>query len=172
MLRSVSLGALIALEWARQTEVSGLVLCGSGLALGIEDDTIETMRRVTRGKAPRPFDPSRICPDGGREMMQKAYMEGIKTDPRATLGDLEASRAWTQGTLAEEALGAVACPARIVSGESEDEANRRRAEELATRIDGASAATIEGASHFLPLEQPAALAAEIGRIVSQTAEAS
>ena len=33
------MGALIALEWATQTSVAGLFLCGSGLALGIDDET-------------------------------------------------------------------------------------------------------------------------------------
>ncbi|HEB88474.1 MAG TPA: alpha/beta fold hydrolase, partial [Deltaproteobacteria bacterium] len=57
------MGALVALEWARTPErnVAGLVLCGVGASLGIPDEAIETMRRVTRGKAPRPFDPSRLA---------------------------------------------------------------------------------------------------------------
>ena len=153
------MGALIALEWAKQTTVSGLVLCGSGLALGIDDDTIAYMAQVTRGKAPRPFDPARVCKDGGREMMQKAYMEGIKTDPRATLVDLEASRAWADAF--DATTSGIDCPVAIVSGSAENEACVARAVALADAFANGSTSTVEAAAHFLPLEQPDALAALI-----------
>ena len=153
------MGALIALEWAKQTSVAGLVLCGSGLALGIDDDTIAYMAQVTRGKAPRPFDPARVCKDGGREMMQKAYMEGIKTDPRATLVDLEASRAWADAF--DATASGIDCPVAIVSGSAENEDCVARATTLADALSKGSAETVEAAAHFLPLEQPEALAALI-----------
>jgi pimeloyl-ACP methyl ester carboxylesterase len=158
------MGALLALEWARSQPdaVGGLVLCGAGLALGIPDEAIETMRQVTRGKAPRPFDPKRVCPDGGREMMQRAYMEGIQTDPRATLVDLEASRAWADAF--DPKGSGIACPITIVSGAAEDAGCIARAEALASSLASARTATIEGAAHFLPLEQPAALARELRQI--------
>ena len=160
------MGALIALEWAqtRRDGVEALVLCGAGLALGIEDAAIETMRQVTRGKAPRPFDPTRVCPDGGREMMRRAYMEGIQTDPRATLVDLEASRAWADAATKQQGLAEIDCPIGIVSGSAENEACRARAEGLTQAFPKAQTARIEGAAHFLPLEQPDALAAEIRRV--------
>ncbi len=153
------MGALIALEWAKQTRVGGLVLCGSGLALGIDDETIATMDRVTRGKAPRPFDPGRVCKDGGREMMQRAYMEGIKTDPRATLVDLQASRAWSDAF--DAASCGIECPVAVVSGAAEDAGCVARAEALAGGLANASTASVDGAAHFLPLERPEALAALI-----------
>ena len=92
------MGALVALDWARAdaSAIGGLVLCGTGRALGTSPRAIEEMRAVSLGKAPRPFDASRVCPDGGRAMMQRAYMEGIRTDPRATVADLEASAAWSR----------------------------------------------------------------------------
>ena len=155
------MGALVALEWARQADVAGLVLCGVGLALGLGDEAIEGMRQVTLGRAPRPFDPKRVCRDGGREMMQKAYMEGIKTDPRATLVDLEASRAWAD---AFDATQGPAAPTLVVHGGSEDGACVGRAQALAGALAGGTSTTIDGAAHFLPLEQPAALANEIRRI--------
>lgn len=157
------MGALIAIEWARSSSesVAGLVLCGAGLALGIEDQTIETMRQVTRGKAPRPFDPSRVCSDGGREMMQRAYIEGIQTDPRATLVDLEASRAWADDFDAGTGLE---CPVAIVSGGAENEGCVAGAEALAGSFARATTARVDAAAHFLPLEQPEALAGEIRRI--------
>ncbi len=162
------MGALIALEWAKNASVAGLVLCGAGLALETNDDAIEYMREVTRGKAPRPFDPKRVCPDGGRAMMQKAYMEGIKTDPRATLVDLEASQTWSKAFDPE----GIDCPATIVIGTSENTDCLARAETLAGQLSSGRTATVEAAAHFLPLEQPAALAALIAAEIKRVAEAA
>ncbi len=157
------MGALIALEWARTSgaDVGGLVLCGAGLALGTSDEAIETMRQVTLGKAPRPFDPSRVAKSGGQDMMRRAYMEGIQTDPRATLVDLQASRSWTDANSSALDIG---CPTRIVCGESEHAAARERAESLSGRCAKSTLSEVADAAHFLPLEQPAALAAEILKI--------
>lgn len=151
------MGALVALDWAADApgSIGGLVLCGVGTALGISDEAIGTMQQVTLGKAPRPFDPTRVCRDGGREMMQKAFMLGLETDPRATLVDLQASRAFCEGI--DTAAAAVDCAATVAAGAAEPDACRERAVGLAERL-GASATTIDGAAHFLPLEQPGALA--------------
>lgn len=158
------MGALIALEWARAhgDAVEGLVLCGVGEALGIPDEAIETMRKVTRGKAPRPFDPSRLSKDAGPDLMKRAYMEGIQTDPRATLVDLEASRRWADAFEADVAESAheVDRPARIVCGSAEHADGRERAEQLA-QVLGAHFVPVPHASHLLPLEQPDALASEV-----------
>ena len=161
------MGALVALEWARTSgaTLGGLVLCGAGLALGTGDETIETMREVTLGKAPRPFDPTRVAKSGGQDMMRRAYMEGIQTDPRATLVDLEASRDWSAAH--SDAL-AIDCLTRIVRGEAEHAQARERAETLAGRCANSALEEIADAAHFLPLEQPLALAAEI----LKTAEAA
>lgn len=157
------MGALIALDWAAADPdgVGGIVACGLGLALGISDEAIQTMRQVTLGKAPRPFDPSRVCKEGGREMMQKAYMEGIKTDPRATLVDLEASRAFADAF--DPAAAEITCPVVVAHGAAEEEGCRERAESVATALadTGSRSVTIESAAHFLPLEQPEALASTI-----------
>ena len=160
------MGALLALQWARTEpkSVAGLVLCGVGLALGIPNDTIETMRRVTRGKAPRPFDPSRVAKASGPELMKRAYMEGIQTDPRATLVDLEASRRWSDSFNPVDDGRSVTCPTRIVGGSAESEDCRERADELAHSLSQASVAMVEGAAHFLPLEKPEALSKEIRQI--------
>ena len=154
------MGALIALEWARSgTSVAGVVLCGAGLALGIADEAIETMRAVTRGRAPRPFDPKRVCQEGGREMMQRAYMEGIKTDPRATLVDLEASRSWADAF--DPAHSEIDCAVLAIAGASENTDCVNRAKALTSALPKGGTSSIEAAAHFLPLEQPAALAREI-----------
>lgn len=168
------MGALVALEWARtpSTPIAGLILCGVGLALGIDEPVIERMRRVSQGKAPRPFDPARLAPGASPDLMRHAYMEGIRTDPRATLVDLEASFAWTQ-----EALGASTGdgdgdrfaldraghdrPLKVLVGDAEPADARARAEAFSDRLEGAELGTMAQAAHLLPLEQPGALADEI-----------
>lgn len=183
------MGALIALEWAcspsagvaGSAPVAGLILCGVGLALGIDEPAIERMRRVSQGKAPRPFDPARLAPGASPDLLRHAYMEGIRTDPRATLVDLEASFAWTN-----EALGASAGggdggggdgggdgdrfaldralrdrPLKVLVGDAEPGADRARAEALVDRLEGAEFGTLAKAAHLLPLEQPGALADEV-----------
>lgn len=170
------MGALVALEWAfaKPDSVAGLVLCGAGAALGIDADAIELMRSVTRGKAPRPFDPTRVAKDSGRDLMRRAYMEGIKTDPRATLVDLEASRAWADAfdRKGGTALDGVRCPVRIVSGGAESDSVRERSEQLARVSASSSTHVVEGAAHFLPLENPAALASLIRDCERSGTEAS
>jgi pimeloyl-ACP methyl ester carboxylesterase len=174
------MGALVGLEWARcrPDSIAGLLLCGTGAAFGIDADAVESMRRVTLGKAPRPFDPAQVCKDGGSEMMRRAYMECVKTDPRATLVDLEASRSWTSDF--QQALespepgrpGAIDCPVRILSGTAETISGERITEQLVSKLPGASSGQVEGAAHFLPLEKPAALASEIQRMLGESPRAS
>jgi pimeloyl-ACP methyl ester carboxylesterase len=155
------MGALLALEWAQSQgdSISGLVLCGVGLSLGISDEAIETMRRVTRGKAPRPFDPKRVSPDGSPDLMKRAYMEGLQTDPRATLVDLEASRRWSDAF--SDSARSIACPCRVLGGAAEPPQSQKRAEDLSNSLSQATFSLVEGAAHLLPLEQPAGLASEV-----------
>ncbi len=154
------MGALVALDWARQTpeSIAGLVLCGTSAAFGVADDAIATMREVTLGRAARPFDPKRLAPGGSPDLMRRAWFESIQTDPRVTLVDLEASRAF-----ASSLTDAPAVPTLVVCGEHEAAAERESAQALATRL-GARLHTIPSAAHWLPLEQPAAFAAEILRL--------
>jgi pimeloyl-ACP methyl ester carboxylesterase len=110
--------------------------------------------------------------------MRRAYLEGIQTDPRATLVDLEASRAWSDGFVAGGAdtnavSSALVCA--VVRGSAEAPSCRERAESLAQSLSlspaRATTCEIEGAAHFLPLERPQALAAEILRL-ARLAEAA
>lgn len=168
------MGALVALAWARRAPASigGLVLCGVGAILGLRDEAISTMREVTLGRAPRPFDPGRLAREAPPELMRRAYMESIQTDPRATLVDLEASRAFGRtlgvgpGASDADRSGpptsgtAMGGPVLVVCGASESDADRETARALATRLSGRFL-TVERAGHWLPLEQPAVLAREI-----------
>ena len=166
------MGALIALDWARRepASIAGLVLCGTSAAFGIRDEAIAQMREVTLGRASRPFDPKRLCPSGSPDLMRRAWFESIQTDPRATLVDLEASQVFarTLATASSGAASAAAARILVVAGASEPvadlESARARSEQLGGRF-----VTLEMAGHWLPLEQPEALAREILALASPSA---
>jgi len=159
------MGALVALDWARRApeSIGGIVLCGTGGGFGVADDAIATMREVTLGRAARPFDPKRLAPGGSPDLMRRAWFESVQTDPRATLVDLEASRDFARGFDAKSAAATVGAPIVVASGAHEPAADRERARALAAGLGGRFVA-LDGAGHWLPLEQPAALAAEIFRL--------
>lgn len=166
------MGALVALDWARRApeSVGGLVLCATGRAFGLRDETIETMRQVTLGRAPRPFDAARLAPDAPPERMRRFYMESIQTDPRATLVDLEACRSFAQALSTSPGNPGGADGARtaqgtmIACGAAEPESDREAAHGLAARL-GATCTTLPDSASLLPLEKPADLAREILRLV-------
>ena len=155
------MGALVALDWARRDpgSVAGLVLCATGRVVDVPDAAIETMRQVTLGRAPRPFDPARLAPGSPPEQMRRYWFESIQTDPRATLVDLEACR-----DFAKAFDGACGAKSVVACGEAEPEADRARAQGFASRL-GAPCTTLPGAASLLPLEKPAELAREILRLM-------
>jgi pimeloyl-ACP methyl ester carboxylesterase len=174
------MGALVALDWARRApeSIAGLVLCGASAAFGVREEAIAHMREVTLGRAARPFDPKRLAPGGSPDLMRRAWFESIQTDPRVTLVDLEASRAFaasieptlsaapapstasTMPTASTASRDTRAIPTLVACGEQEPAAEIEAARTLASRL-GARFAAISSAAHWLPLEQPAALAREI-----------
>ncbi|MFP8877744.1 MAG: alpha/beta hydrolase [Myxococcota bacterium] len=151
-----SMGGMVAIQYALTYpgEVSGLVLSASPAALGNLDEVIEVTRKVSEGKARRQFNREMYSPDATPEILQKGFMEDIKTDPRAQLGDMIACRDWS-GTADASAISA---PTLVVRGADEFEAVSERVDALAGTIPGARHAVIPGAAHKLPIEQPAALA--------------
>lgn len=156
------MGALVALDWARREpgSIAGLVLCGTSAAFAVRDEAIAFMREVTLGRASRPFDPKRLSPGGSPDLMRRAWFESIQTDPRATLVDLEASQAFARSLAAEDAGAATGLPVLVVAGAGEPAADLDAARALSARLGGRFA-SVEGAAHWLPLEQPEALAREI-----------
>jgi len=150
------LGGAVALRVALDApaEVSGVVTLGTGAHQPVDDEGFELMRRVTEGKARRPFDASVFAPGTGPDVLRPWFMEGMKTDPRATFGDLEACRAWDDA----DRLEGLAVPLWVLVGEHERPELRREAEALAAAAPDARLQVVEGAAHALPVEAPKAVA--------------
>ncbi len=147
-----SMGGAVALSLAleRPDAVGALVLCGS--AARFTGAAIPAVTRVVQGKERRPFFRDAYSPKASPEVLRRGFLEELKTDPRALLGDLEACRAFD----ASGALAGVAAPTLVVVGEDDD--LRAQSDLRAARIPGARLRVIPEAGHMLPLERPAALA--------------
>ena len=151
------MGAAIALQIAAQWPdwPGALVVCGGASSTPAPDQaTIDQVRQVTAGRARRQFDTSGYAPDTPREVYQRAFAEWMKTDPRATVGDLVALAAW-DGT---SRLGSITAPVTIVVGEHEPAEAKAAAENLAGAVGRGRVVTLNGAGRRGVLEQPAALA--------------
>ena len=154
------MGSAIALHCAstRPARVEGLVVCSAGQGFSLPDTTVEQMRRVRDGKEKRPFDPAAFSKKTPPDIMKKAFMEGMKTDPRATFGDLVAYQQWNE----VDQLSNITAPTLIVHGTDEREATRASAAALAEQIQHSQLEKIEDAGHSILMEAPSALAERIG----------
>ena len=160
------MGAAVGLE-AAVTDPgwpAGLVLCGRVGARGqVADEAIEQVRRVASGKARREFDASGYGPDTAQDVYQRAFMEWLKTDPRALLGDRRGEAAWS----VEDRLDRVTCPVLIVVGAHQDEDSTAAARALADRLASARVATLEGAARHGVQERPDAVAKLIATFLTE-----
>lgn len=152
------LGAAVALQLALdQPQAAGaLVVCSSGARADLDPAEVEQMRRVSQGKERRPFARGQYASATPPETLREAFMLGLRTDPRATFGDLQALSGWS----VEARLGEVSLPALVVRG-AEDERVAAGADALSQALNGQPAQRIESAGHMLPYEQPAALASAV-----------
>jgi len=158
------MGAAVALQCAleRPAAVRALVLCSAGDRFELPDATIDEMQRVRDGKARRPFDRSAFSEKTGPDVMKQAFMEGVKTDPRATFADLVACREWKGG----ERAGEVTVPALVVVGEDDWPWVQEAAGRLAERMPNAVLEPVPAAGHSLLLEAPGPLAERIRRFLA------
>jgi pimeloyl-ACP methyl ester carboxylesterase len=162
------LGAAVALDaaatWPDWPEA--VVVCGgASLAPAPPPDDIEQVRLVTVGRARRQFDSTGYAPDTPRDVYQRAFGEWMKTDPRATLGDLTALAAWDGAAR----VAAVTAPVVVVVGEHETPEARAAAESLAAAVRRGRVETLAGAGRRGVLEQPAALAALVAGVAEGSA---
>jgi 3-oxoadipate enol-lactonase len=154
----VLLGDGMGPEWA-----AAVVVCGGASATPAPDGAeIEQLRLVTAGRARRQFDTTGYAPDTAREIYQQAFGEWMKTDPRATIGDLEALAAWDGPTR----VGAITAPVVVVVGEHETAEARVAADALAASVRTGRVVTLAGAGRRGVVEQPAALTTIVAAVAA------
>lgn len=163
-----SMGGAIAMHYAlsHPDDLKALVISASATRFAGIDATIDATRLVAEGKARRQFVREMYAPDAKPEIMRRGFMEDIKTDPRAQLGDFIACREWG----GDHSVESIAVPTLVLRGEHEYEAIASECEELARRIPGAQLVVIPGAGHKLPIEQPEALAEAVAAFLEGIAE--
>jgi pimeloyl-ACP methyl ester carboxylesterase len=155
------MGGAVALRLAldRPALARGLVLCAS--APRFTGAALPAVTRVVEGKERRPFFREAYSPKASPEVLRRGFLEDLKTDPRALLGDLLACRDFD----AESELARIAAPTLVVVGDDEDPALRAGSERLAAGIRGAALYRVEAAGHMIPLEQPEALAGAVSEFL-------
>lgn len=161
------MGAAVALECALKSpgRFAGLILCAAGDRFELPDAALTQAQRVREGKERRPFDPSVFAQETTPDVMKKAFMEGLKTDPRATYGDLSACRNWDPGPR----LAEIECPARILHGDGDIDWVKERAAALAATLPAGELEIVPAAGHALLLEAPEALGDRVGTFLAQGA---
>ncbi len=153
-----SLGGAVALEAALSwpEPPRALVLLGSADRFpALPDGALEALQDVVAGRARRPFDRSAWSPSTPDDVVRRGFLEDLKTDPRTTLGDLQAV---PRDDALSERIDALAVPTLILVGADEGAGLREAAEGLTARLSRARFQAIEGAGHMLPFEQPGPVA--------------
>ncbi len=162
------MGAAVVLEAAATWPdwPVAVVVCGGASATPApEPGAIDQLRLVTAGRARRQFDTTGYAPDTAREVYGRAFAEWMKTDPRATIGDLEALTAWA----GPERVAKITAPVVVVVGEHEPAGPRGAAEALAAAVHDGRVVELGGAGRRGVLEQPQALAAIVTDVASGVA---
>jgi pimeloyl-ACP methyl ester carboxylesterase len=159
------MGAATALELAATWPdwPAAVVVCGAASATVAPDPAaIAQVRAVTAGRARRQFDTSGYAPDTPRPVYGRAFAEWMKTDPRATVGDLEALAAWD----GRGRLPAISAPVVVVVGAHEDADGRAAADQLAAAVPNGRVVELAGAGRRGVLEQPVGLAALVADVAA------
>ena len=154
VLLNHSLGGAVALQYAAEfpDALSGLILCGTGYGMAV-GAAIEETRQIADGTARRAFQREAYGPDATPEIMQRGFMEELKTDPRTRLGNLIALDAWRGVDLAR-----IDVPVLVVCGSADFPVVREAALRLERELPKARRVEIAGAGHMLPIEKPDQLA--------------
>jgi pimeloyl-ACP methyl ester carboxylesterase len=155
-----SLGAAVALDYALEFKdaVRGLVICSGGAGISFPDGYLENAKLVTEGKRRRDFDPKAFAEGADPKLMRKGFMAGMKTDPRATYGDLLACQDWQR----QEDLARIEVPTLVIHGDAESSEVISQANKLLDCLPNSSKVVVGQAGRMILYEQPEALASEIG----------
>jgi pimeloyl-ACP methyl ester carboxylesterase len=150
------MGGAVALRCAleRPERVAGVIVCSAGDRFELAEEAAAAMQRVRDGKARRAFDPTIFAKKTGQDVMKQVFMEGLKTDPRATHGDLVACAAWDD----RDRLADVKAPALVIHGDEDHAPVQTAARSLVDRLPSADLVTVPDAGHAILFEAPGALA--------------
>ena len=150
-----SLGGAVALQCALDAApaVRALVLVGAVVRNPVPDDFLEFARRLSEGKERRRFAREGYAAGTSPDIMRRGFMEDMKTDPRATYGDLLAARDCDFS----DALGGLEMPTLVIVGEEEAAPIVAQADLVVERVRDARKVTIPKAGHMVPIEQAEAL---------------
>jgi len=162
-----SLGGAVALDYtlAHPDDVRGLVIFSGGAGFSFSQEFLENARLVTEGKRRRDFDPKAFAPGAEPGIMRRAFMSGLKTDPRATYGDLLACIDWQR----RDDLAQIQAPTLVVHGDAERAEVVAEADSLVERLPNATRKVVAQAGEMLLHEQPAAVADEVGAFLETLA---
>ena len=162
------MGAAVALHAAAtwpDWPAAVVVVGGASLTPDPGTAAIAQVRQVTAGRARRQFDTSGYAPDTPREVYERAFGEWMKTDPRTTVGDLEALAEWDGAAFA----AAVTVPVIVVIGEHEPPDAVAAAKGLAAAVSHGRIVTLDGAGRRGVAERPEQLAAILAGVAAGVA---
>jgi 3-oxoadipate enol-lactonase len=164
-------GGAIALEVARRGRLRpcAIVLIATPARWPGLGSRIEQLAAVTAGRARRDLSHVRCAPTASPEVVRRATMEELRTDPRAALGAWRAVQAWEQ---AHASTPRSVVATRAIVGEDESPALAASAAELASALGAGAPAVIPKAGHMVPLEQPEAVARAIESHLASVASTS
>ena len=157
------MGAAVALRLTLDApdRVKALVLCAAGARSPYSPEALELARRVREGKERRPFDPTLFSSKTAPDVMRRTFMQGMKTDPRATHGDLVAFSEWDDTAR----LAEIDVPCLVAHGADEIEAVREGADQLEAALPRVTRTVLEDAGHALLFEAPGAVADAIDAFI-------
>jgi magnesium chelatase accessory protein len=160
-----SLGAAVALDYALENaaDVRGLIVISGGARFSFSEEFLENSRLVTEGKRRRDFDPRAFAKGADPGVMRRAFMGGMKTDPRATHGDFLALTDWQR----EDALSEITVPTLVLHGDAERADTVAAADRLVELLPSARKAVVANAGQMLLFEQPESIASEVGGFLKE-----
>jgi pimeloyl-ACP methyl ester carboxylesterase len=98
-------------------------------------------------------------------IMRKAFMSGMKTDPRATHGDLLALANWQR----EDALATIHAKTLVLHGDAERADVVASADRLVELLPSARKVVVPNAGQMLLFEQPEVVAREVTDFLQELA---
>lgn len=155
------LGAALALEYAARwpQRISGVVLAGIGMRLGIDPEAIESTRR---GQWPAHFWQKQVSPVTPPEVEQRLRRDWLTTRPEVRYCDLMACADFH----AAQVLGRVEAPALVVGGEADRITPPDSVRALWAALPSADIEILSGLGHIMMEEDPARFNEAVLRFLS------